>query len=67
MKKERKIAIVVNRVKMENEDSLDVLFWLSRSASERLAEVCRLRKNYFTSAGVVFPEKIEKIVHQRQL
>lgn len=67
MKKQRKIAMVVNHVKMEDEDSLDVLFWLSRSVSERLAEVSRLRKNYFTWADGVFPEKIEKVVHHRQL
>lgn len=67
MKHERKIAIVVNHVKMEDEDSLDVLFWLSKPVSERLAEVSRLRKNYFTGADGVFPEKIEKVFHQRKL
>lgn len=67
MKDKRKIAIVVNHVKMEDEDNLDVLFWLSRSVSERLAEVSRLRKNYFTWADNVFPDKIEKVVHHRKL
>ena len=38
MKRERKIAMVVNHVKMEDEDSLDVLFWLSKTVSERLAD-----------------------------
>jgi len=63
----RKIAMVVNQVKMEDEDSLDVLFWLSRTVSERLSEVSRLRKNYFTWADGKFPEKIEKVVQQRKL
>ncbi|NRF41840.1 hypothetical protein HQN83_24190 [Pedobacter sp. LMG 31643] len=59
--------MVVNQVKMEDEDRLDVLFWLSRPVSERLSEVSRLRKNYFTWSDGEFPEKIEKVVHQRKL
>lgn len=47
MRQDRKIALVVNPVQMDDEDHLDVLFWLSKSASERLAEVTRLRNNYF--------------------
>jgi hypothetical protein len=67
MKHERKIAMVVQQVKMEDEDRLDVLFWLSKTASERLSEVSRLRKNYFTWADGTFPDKIEKVVHQRKI
>ena len=67
MEHSRKIAMVVNQVKMEDEDSLDVLFWLSRTVSERLSEVSRLRKNYFTWADGKIPEKIEKVVQQRKL
>lgn len=63
----RKMAMVVHQVRMEDEDNLDVLFWLSKTAAERLSEVSRLRKNYFTWTDGVFPEKIEKIVHQRKL
>lgn len=44
----REIAKVVNHVKMEDEDYLDVLFWRSKSVAERLGEVVRLRKNYYT-------------------
>lgn len=67
MRQIRKMAMVVNHVKMEDEDSLDVLFWLSKTVSERLAEVSRLRKNYFTWVDGTFPDKIEKVVHQREL
>ena len=67
MMRNRKMAMVVNQVRMEDEDSLDVLFWLSKTVAERLSEVSRLRKNYFTWTDGVFPEKIEKIVHQRKL
>lgn len=67
MKTNRKIAIVVNQVRMEDEDSIDVSFWLNKSISERLAEVTRLRKDYFTWADGVFPDKIEKVVHYRSL
>jgi hypothetical protein len=65
--KERKMAMVVNQVEMEDEDSLDVAFWLKRPPSERLAEVVRLRRNYFTWADGYFPDKIEKVVHIRKL
>ena len=67
MRQIRKMAMVVNHVKMEDEDSLDVLFWLSKTVSERLAEVSRLRKNYFTWVDGTYPDKIEKVVHQREL
>ena len=58
---------VVNQVRMEDEDHLDVLFWLKRSPSERLGEVTRLRKNYFTWLNGSFPKKIEKVVNQTSL
>lgn len=67
MKKERKIAMVVNQVKMEDEDELDVLFWLNKTVAERLSEVSRLRRNYFMWADGLFPDKIEKVVHKRML
>jgi len=61
----RKIAKVVNHVKMEDEDALDVLFWQSRSVLERLEEVARLRKNYYTWLNGSFPEKMTKVVTTR--
>ena len=67
MKEIRKIATVVNQVRMEDEDVLDVAFWLAQTPSARLAEVFRLRKNYFTWANGSFPDKMEKVVHQRQM
>jgi len=67
MKVERKMAMVANHIKMEDEDELDVLYWLSKSPSERLTEVCRLRQNYFTWTDGVFPQKIEKVIAQRKI
>ncbi len=67
MKQNRKIAIVANHVKMEDEDSADVAFWLSRPPAERLNEVVRLRQEYSTWTDGSFPEKIEKAVHSRPL
>jgi len=67
MKVNRKIAIVVNHVKMDDEDMLDVAFWLTKTPTERLAEVFRLRKNYYAGMGGQFPEKIEKVVNKRKL
>jgi hypothetical protein len=63
----RKMAMVVNQVRMEDEDSLDLLFWMSKDASERLREVCRLRKDYFTWLNGSFPQKIEKVVNKQPL
>jgi len=59
--------MVVNQVRMEDEDSLDLMFWMSKDASERLREVSRLRKNYFTWLNGSFPQKIEKVVNKRLL
>jgi hypothetical protein len=58
---------VVNQVRMEDEDYLDVLFWRSKSVSERLGEVARLRKNYYTWLNGSFPEKIVKVVTTRPM
>jgi len=59
--------MVVQQVKMEDEDQLDVLFWLNKPVSERLSEVSRLRRNYYIWADGAFPDKIEKVVHRRKL
>jgi hypothetical protein len=67
MNQDRKIAKVVHQVRPEDEDRLDVLFWLGKTVSERLSEVTRLRKNYFTWIDGTFPEKIEKVVHRRKV
>lgn len=64
---ERKIAKVVNHVKMEDEDYNDVLFWRSKTFTERLQEVIRLRRNYFTGLNGSFPEKITKVVTFRRI
>jgi hypothetical protein len=67
MEVNRKIAKVVTQVKMDDEDMLDVAFWLTQSPMSRLAEVVRLRKKYFSRAGDVFPEKMEKVARQRKM
>lgn len=59
--------MVAQQVKIEDEDHLDVLFWLNKTVSERLAEVCRLRRNYYTWADGSFPDKMVKVIHQRKL
>jgi len=61
----RQIAKVVNFIKMEDEDHLDVLFWQSKSESERLQEVTRLRRNYYTALNGSFPEKMIKVITTR--
>lgn len=67
MRVDRKIAVAANHVKMEDEDALDVAFWLSKTPSERLTEVCRLRQNYFTWINGVFPKKMERVVVRRKI
>ena len=52
---------------MEDEDEQDVAFWLNKTPADRLAEVLRLRHNYFTWLNGLFPQKIEKVVHQKRL
>ncbi|MDN3581058.1 hypothetical protein [Mucilaginibacter flavus] len=52
---------------MEEEDRLDVEFWLNKTPSERLAEVVRLRRIYFMGRDGYFPDKIEKVAHKRKL
>ena len=64
---ERKIARVATFVRMEDEDHLDVLFWRSKSASERIEEVTRLRVSYYTWLNGSYPEKITKVVTKRTL
>lgn len=59
--------MVVNHVKVEDEDLLDVQYWHSKSLAERLAEVTRLRINYYTWLNGFYPQKIEKVVSQRTL
>lgn len=59
--------MVANKVKMEDEDELDVLFWLDQPALERLKTVVSLRKGYFTWLNGSFPEKIAKVVNRRKL
>lgn len=67
IRSERKIAMVFQHVKAEDEDQLDISFWLNKTVSERLSEVSRLRKNYFTWVDGFFPEKMEKVFQHRKL
>ncbi len=61
------MATVVNHVKTEDEDYLDVQFWQAKSSVARLAEVTRLRINYYTWLNGFYPEKTEKVVTKRTL
>jgi len=61
----RQIIKVANHVKMDDEDRTDVIFWQSKSVAERLEEVARLRKNYYTWLNGSFPEKMTKVITTR--
>lgn len=65
--KERKMAMVAKSVRMDEEDSLDVQYWLSRPPSERIAEVTRLRYEYYRWRLGSFPDHVEKTASRRKL
>jgi hypothetical protein len=65
--KTRKLKMVVNHIKLEDEDQLDLHFWRKKKPIERLEEVYRLRKNHFTQKNGFYPKSIEKVVHKRIL
>jgi hypothetical protein len=60
----RKIALVATQVKREDEDRLDVEFWLNQTQAQRLAEVSRLRRNYHKWSEGSFPSKMQKVMQQ---
>ena len=59
--------MVVHQVSQQDEYRLDLDFWLKKSVSERLAEVCRLRRLYFNKDEEGFPTKIAKVVHKKRI
>jgi hypothetical protein len=65
--KERKMQMVANKVKMQDEDALDVQFWLKQPELARIAEVTRLRREYYTWLMGEFPSRMEKTVTRRKI
>jgi len=59
--------MVVNLVKMDEEDMQDVRFWLSQPVAERIAEVTRLRQEYYLWFHGNYPNHIEKNINRRKL
>lgn len=55
--KVRKMAMVVNRVKMDDEDELDVVFWLNQPISERIKAITLLRRHYLLGSMAHFLKK----------
>jgi hypothetical protein len=62
----RTMVKAVNYIKMDDEDHFDILFWRSKTVAERLEEVTRLRKNYYTGLNGMFPSKMVKVVTIRK-
>lgn len=58
---------VINIIRQEDQDEQYISFWLTKTISERLQEVTRLRYNYFKWLNNSFPDKIEKVVFKRSL
>ncbi|TDG36643.1 hypothetical protein EZJ43_07475 [Pedobacter changchengzhani] len=58
--------MVANRVRMEDEDAMDVVFWLNQPVAERIKAVTTLRRRYFTWLHGSFPDKIAKAVNKRK-
>lgn len=65
--KERKMQVVANKVRMDDEDFLDVQFWLKQPASARIAEVTRLRNEYYSWLMGEFPSQMVKTVLRRKI
>ncbi|MEO5910039.1 MAG: hypothetical protein ABIP95_04080 [Pelobium sp.] len=61
------MQMVIHKVKMDEEDEIDVQFWLGKSASDRIAEVTRLRYEYYTWLLGEFPTQIQKTVNRKKL
>ena len=61
------IEKVINVVKQEDQEEQYILFWISKTSQERLAEVTRLRRNYYTWLNKTFPDKMEKVVSKRRI
>jgi len=64
---DRQMAKVVAHVKIEDEDHADVMCWRSKSVGERLGEVVRLRRNYYTWLNGSFPEEMTKVAKLRPM
>jgi ACT domain-containing protein len=58
---------VINQVKQDDQDEQYMLFWLSKTPSERIQEVTRLRYNYYKWKDKIFPVQIEKVIQKRPL
>jgi hypothetical protein len=65
--KERKMQMVVHKIKMDEEDQMDVQFYLKQPATGRIAEVTRLRHEYCTWFLGEFPKQMQKVVTFRNL
>lgn len=64
--KKRKMAMLANQIRLDDEDLLDIQFWLERPVSERIAEVTRLRRDYYSWLLGAYPKHMEKTVSQRK-
>ncbi len=67
MNNPRKMILVINQIHPEDEDRLDVEYWMRKSPSERLAEAYRLLRNYYMSLNGSYPDKFERVITQRKL
>lgn len=65
--KERKMQMVVHKIKMDEEDQMDVQFWLKQPVSVRIAEVTKLRYEYYTWLLGEFPKQMEMTVTRKKI
>lgn len=55
------MAIVVNQIKMEDEDRMDVEYLLFRTLQEGISAMTNLHRSYFTWHKGSFPTKMKKL------
>ncbi len=61
------MLMVARKVQSEEEDSLDVQFWLDQPVAARISEVTRLRQEYYSWLLGEFPKRMEKIVSRKKI
>jgi len=52
---------------MEDEDRLDIAYWLSQTPQERISALTNLHRTYFKWLNGSFPTKMEKVVSRRKM
>ncbi len=67
MPKHRKISLVSKKSSIEEASDDYLFFWVEKNTKERLEELLRLKKKYWSWKLGSYPDEIEKVVFKRSL